>query len=104
MLYYLLNSVYNIFPVRPPDIKEFCKKIIMVVCLKFDQQACCKHVLHVSDVMGQSKKCYILLHFQLTTIVFSVAEWSKALSHVDTKYKCGFKSHYQLNNFIFYFY
>ena len=31
--------------------------------------------------------------------MFSVAEWSKALSHVDTKYKCGFESHYQLDNF-----
>ena len=31
--------------------------------------------------------------------MFSVAEWSKALSHIDTKYKCGFESHYQLNNF-----
>ena len=55
MLYYLLDSVYKIFPVRPPYIKEFVKKIIMAVCLKFDQQARCKHVLHVSDVMGLSK-------------------------------------------------
>ena len=52
MLYYLLDSVYKIFPVRPPYIKEFVRKIIMAVCLKFDQQACHKHVLHVSDVMG----------------------------------------------------
>ena len=91
MLYYLLDSVYKIFPVRPPYIKEFVKKIIMAVCLKFDQQACRKQGRHVSDVMGQFKSD-ILLHFQLTG-------WFKALSHVDTKYKCGFESHYQLNNF-----
>ena len=55
VMYYLLDSVYKIFPVRPPYIKEFVKKLIMAVCLKFDQQAHRKHVLHVSDVMGQSK-------------------------------------------------
>ena len=35
--------------------------------------------------------------------MFFVTEWSKALSHIDTKYKCWFESHYQLNNINFLF-
>ena len=61
-----------------------------------------RHVVNKSFTCLMSwvnPKVFILLHFQLTTVVFSVAEWSTALSHVDTKYKCGFESHYPLNNF-----
>ena len=59
ILYYLLDSAYKIFPVRPPYIKEFVKKMIMAVCLKFDQLACRKYVLHMSDAMINPKVLHI---------------------------------------------
>ena len=35
----------------------------MAVCLKFDQQARRKHVLHMSDIMGQSKSVIYMYYY-----------------------------------------
>ena len=69
----------------------------MAVCFKFDQEARRKHVLHVSDIMGQLK---IVIYYYISNYLQLCFLWlSGLLPHVDSKYKCGFESHYQHYNF-----